>query len=599
MPGKSTIPVSHDKKTSNKATVPSASNSKKELLSPIFFLLFYLFFFNPLNLYLANHHEFLMGFLGVFQFYCLPMLLLFLPMALIAVCVKGKALSFYLAVLCTTSLLIALQSSLLLRDYGVLDGRNIAWEKYHLRGIVDMAIWIFALAFTIKFYQRLASQLVTCVNYLFIAQLGLSVYLVSTQADKLKFSDQVSNEVVTVDSVASFSRQENVLHLVLDSFQSDIFEEIVIGNASIEKALQGFTFYIDTLGTHPYTQFAVPAFLSEEVYENNMPKHAFTSTALSGDTVLNVAVDNGYELDLFAYGFWMQFYKESNETRSFTISPDIHAQVGSFDLAEAFKILDLSFFKAAPHWVKKWLYNQQKWRFSQMLKSGEHFSYRYFVHDAFLSSFISHVNTDSEQPVYKYMHLMGPHNPLVVKSDCSYAGGVLVVGRESAMDQSRCVLLAVINLFNKLRDLGVYDNTTIFMHADHGGWLPSAHVTSPVISNRSMRHVSGQASPLLAIKAAHSSQPFIVSKKQVSLIDLPATISDMLDWETDFNGVSISDIEEGEDRIRTFYYYPPNINDRDRDYTGPILEYEVHGERFSMPWKVRDIHEPPNVDANL
>ncbi|NIO41951.1 MAG: hypothetical protein GTO41_18350, partial [Burkholderiales bacterium] len=72
--------------------------------------------------------------------------------------------------------------------------------------------------------------------------------------------------------MSRFSTEQNVVHIVMDGFQSDIFSEIIEDpeNSDLKKQLQGFTVFRDNLGAFPYTQVSIPAYLSSKLYRNEV-----------------------------------------------------------------------------------------------------------------------------------------------------------------------------------------------------------------------------------------------------------------------------------------------------------------------------------------
>ena len=50
-----------------------------------------------------------------------------------------------------------------------------------------------------------------------------------------------------VSAISDFSREENVIHIVLDGFQSVLFQDIVSNEKEIASGLDGFLYYPDAL----------------------------------------------------------------------------------------------------------------------------------------------------------------------------------------------------------------------------------------------------------------------------------------------------------------------------------------------------------------
>ncbi len=65
---------------------------------------------------------------------------------------------------------------------------------------------------------------------------------------------------------------------------------------------------------------------------------------------------------------------------------------------------------------------------------------------------------------YTYVHLLLPHNPYVLREDCSLSG----TGPTDLLQQTRCSLLLLARLLDTLRRLDRLDRSLVLVHGDHG-----------------------------------------------------------------------------------------------------------------------------------
>jgi hypothetical protein len=117
-------------------------------------------------------------------------------------------------------------------------------------------------------------------------------------------AEKANNKKFSADALMEmqrFSSRKNVLHIVLDGFQSDVFEEIVserVDGARFRSALKGFVFFREYIGVFSYTHMTVPALSSGKIYRNHMSTDRFIDKAIGGKAILNAAHNAGYEIDL-------------------------------------------------------------------------------------------------------------------------------------------------------------------------------------------------------------------------------------------------------------------------------------------------------------
>ena len=421
---------------------------------------------------------------------------------------------------------------------------------------------------------------------------GLTVVL----GDGSNMADENQYETAGED-IYNFSSESNVLHLMLDAFQTDVFDDL-INHESLgqryRKELKGFVFFNETLGTFPYTRFTIASFIGNKIYQNDTPKDDFNAQVFAGDNIFNKANESQFDIDFVSNEYWSKFHTQGSYENLY-----IHKnKKNDFLTTNAIFLFDLSLFRMAPFQLKKVIYNEQNWLLSSVITSDAHMRFEHFKNLSFMDDLISKAQANRDKPVYKYIHLMTPHRPLVVMPDCNFSGGILAFNRLNITIQSKCTLEKVIELFKKMKEIGVYDKTLIVMHSDHGSLVQSSRQQrTTVVKNLDkplMYEFIARASPLLAIKPINADLPFKTSTVQASLSDIPDTISDLMNWGYSFGSESVFNLDNEQDRLRYFYYYDWQTEDAwTTDYTGPIYKYEILGSHYDTPWQLKEVLKAP------
>ena len=558
-------------------------------------ILLNLFIFSPFSLYTTNLEQFTTSLLEVMKLCLIPVLILFL-LSIPIINLSVRNTHRISALLAMFSLLVWFQGNVLLWDYGILDGHNINWNDYVSRGWIDGCIWIIALGLVYIFYKNFGEVVIKSAVFILILQLLTLCY---TSYENWDLINKKSIKISTEDpsELFKFSRNENILHIVTDGFQSDVFNELLHQEELKDKyqdSFQGFVFYRETLGAFPYTKFSIPAFLAGKMYSNKLPKDVYVDTVLKGHTILSAAYNKKYEIDIASGGnYLINRYSNLPYTNMYNLD---NIKSASAEFRDTAVIIDLALFRVSPHFLKKYIYNNQDWLVSKLVKSENIFQFSYFSHTIFLNMFSQAMSIEREEPVYKYVHVMNTHNPMVVDNQCRYAGQATKMNRTTLTIQSRCTLDTLSMLFQKMKDLGVYDRTLIIVHGDHGGWAPNYRQGPPVTFSTgaiARDWLTSLASPLLAIKKPNDKADFRVSDIQASLLDIPDTISDIMNWDTYFNSQSLEKLNLNDNRKRFFRYYDYQKNAHQQDYTGPIHEFSIEGSHYEVEWKPENIFYPP------
>ena len=558
-------------------------------------LLTHIFLFSPFTIYLGNTGEFSSSIWLVLRLFSIPALSLLTILVVIGWLFPPRIKRLYTVIVAILGILVWFQSNVIVWDYGLLDGRSIDWSVAPWKGWVDLSIWCVALIVGTVFYERMAKKLIQTALVLFAIQVAQFGYLVIANKDIVFGTTKISSSTESLNELYKFSSKHNVVHLMLDGFQSDVFSDLIKQVPEFKSTFNGFTFYADTLGAFPYTRFAVPAFFTGKIYHNDVPKDEFIAKAFSGKSILNTAYASGYDIDIAGEEYWIPFYTKGQYTNAYGIPNNIHMSDADFVLDNTATLLDLTLFRIAPHFIKEQIYNNQKWLIAPQLVDKEFLQFPYFSHTALMKQLTEKMTVERESPVYKYIHIMTTHTPMVVTPQCGYAGGVLQNNRPTLTAQSKCTLDTIANLFGKMKSLGIYDDALIIMHADHGGWVPPYKFKRHQASNGMVIEpwMASLSSPLLAIKPPGASGNLVVSDLRASIVDVPDTISAIQGWDVQFGRTSLVSAEVDPHRKRSFYFYTWQRDAWETDYTGPIQEFIIDGSQHEQTWVPGKVFNPP------
>lgn len=548
----------------------------------------------PGSLYLGNLHAFMAPPGPIARLLLLPASLFMAIVWLSLKLSRRNDFSMLCSTLAALTLLCWIQSYVLVGHYGLLDGSPIDWSTPAWRAWVDLPIWALGLVAAAVFHRRVGQGLTTAAFVIVAAQAAVLVLDGVSHRDALKLKatqDSIANEL---EPMARFSSGRNVLHIVLDSFQADVFNDIMDGPAARNwrSALSGFTFFEENLGTFPATHLALPAIVSGKVFRNHMPRPEFMEVAFGGESILNAAHDAGFEVDIASDPMMLGLLMKGRFDNAYlTDRPSL--------VENAARIFDLALFRLAPHWLKPLVYQEQRWLIRRWAARSDLMKFPYFTHNAFLADITRRFAVDRAAPVFKFFHLMTTHAPFVVNQDCAYAGRVLPRVRETVTWQSACSLAFVVPLLERMKEAGIYDSSLIVIMADHGGHIPPhryrpGHFVQGDKTYELPPELLGLATPLLAIKPPGTVRPFTTSSALTSTTDLAATIDDLLGLDADLPGLSLFDGNRSPVAERRFFGQHWSRDDFQSDYIQNIEEFRVSGSAYQIEsWRFEAAHLPP------
>jgi hypothetical protein len=544
-----------------------------------------LFVFLPLTLYSGNSSEFVASFAAIALKFLRPAAFLILLLALLGGVLPARANTRLRIVLAVLGVVVWLQGNLLVWNYGALDGRLIDWKVGLWRGAVDAALWIGALLLAVRCSERAGRALVmlACVTFLLSLLGALSVMVAS--GDQLR-GREVGDSQATLEQILRFSTQRNVLHIVADGVQSDVFQEILADGErgrELAAALDGFVLFEDHLGAFPFTHMSVPAILSGQAYDNSMPREAFFDAALGkdSDSILNAAAAAGYEIDIAVATGLETVYARGAVDNLYPLTSSFHSTTADFAAQNAATLFDLVLFRAAPHFLKRWIYNDQRWLTQRLLSGTGYMNLASFSHASFLRTLQQDMRADRPAPVYKMMHLMVSHEPMATTDDCRYAGRLLPTERAAVTAQSRCGLIEIAGVLRRMKALGIYDSATIVLMADHGAWVPPTAFIPESDPTRLRRAIPPKAValavPLFAVKLPGARGALRTSSVPSTITDTPATIAAAAGIAGDFPGRNAFELSDDEARTRHFRVYQPVRGEWQLEFLAPMQQFEVRG----------------------
>lgn len=487
------------------------------------------------------------------------------------------------------------QAYLLVWSYGLFDGRAIDWERGAWRGWVDASVWIAVLLMADAWRERVGRLLERGVIALWLAQ---AAWQLTTWPWGTNDSTRGVSPAGLVD-LAAFGPSGNVLHIVADGFQSDIFLALAAEPDPVDQ-FDGFTVFTDHLGVFTYTHMSVPALLSGQIYDNQEPQQTFMARALGEQSILSAAAANGYSvLTGVPAGALTTLYRYADDVHVIEIPSALYDHAWRAVSDEGLLLADMALFRIVPHSLKRLVNNDQSWLLQLVFGHNAAPGRSFFAHTAFLRQYAQSLRVEPGPPAYRLLHLMLSHSPMVATRDCEFAGKVLPQRRGPVMDQTRCSLRAIAVVMQALRSAGIYDSTTIIISGDHGSWVEPEALRAEPLERMAFQVLGiapayiGHAMPLLLIKPPGATGPLRKVSTPSWIVDTPATIADAAAIPGRFPGSSALRLEAGP-RKRTFHDYGYSQRDWSTPHLPDIQQYVVDGPVLEPhSWTLGKVLRPP------
>jgi hypothetical protein len=455
------------------------------------------------------------------------------------------------------------------------DGQLIDWSQVNRLSVVELACLVVLAALVVWFRRRMQLFYSVSLFILLFHALGLA-YLFAEKRDMI-LQPPAREDLIYFDKFHRLSKTRNIIHIVTDGTSGNLVHEILTSDPhSYAEVFDGFTFFLRAAGRYPATYPAVSFYMtgraprSEEDYSTSLPfTHDYIRSALRDNSIVNALTQNGFETygfqvsRLYCAGAWTACTGEN----FFAGQQVVYGRRGR-TAAAALMLLDIGLFQSTPVVIRRRIFDDQRWFLGKLGDSRKH--------TGVLERFTEDLTTENAVGSYNYLHHIGGHPPIEFDENCNYVGP-RAWNYQNTRAQVSCVLLQLERLANKLKALGVYDQTMIIVHADHGG-LASPSVIDHLRGGIVPYSVIASANPLLLVKPLGARGPLRLSTAPASIGDIPATISDAFGLNGQFPGIPVFRV--GETQVREFEYlwYEPRPEVYSEQALPQVFRYRIRGD---------------------
>lgn len=547
-------------------TITTFSSKVKHALIIVTWLVFLIGIYLPFIVYTNNRAYFTEYFSEII----LPVTLLSIPLILIFTFLLGlvpKKLFIYLISLLTVfGFFLWGMGDFFAVSYGSLNGLELTFSQHELRGKIEIMLMTILCVIAIKYPQKIINKSPYIVLLVLFAQLMMVVIgTVNESPDKVKNNGVIDDELYKVSS------SKNIIIIVLDTFGSEYFQQILNDEPGLEKELGGFVSYTDAISNYPVTKASVPSFLMGELIPENIEYNKYLKEYVSQAGLPKLFEEQGYLASVLSTSY--TWFSDLYSKRFYYELPQTEGYVSN----NYWQLLDYGIFRMAPHYLKYGVYNDGVWLISNYVQSGNLYSNeKPWKSSIVMDEIAEKLNVNDDTPRFKFLHFTIPHPKLIFNADCQLLTS-FEYSSENMLKQSKCAIKKLLKIFKKMKSLGIYDSSLIVVMSDHGARMFNSKSQNKLPDEYELK----SSGILLMIKGIGAQSTFMQIDNPVSLL---AVNKLLLDWEK-HNG----DIDWLNETRRYFSSYRNEMVVKDNELANGII-YEVE-KGYSDPenWKMHGV----------
>ena len=495
-----------------------------------FFFVFTVYFVAPLEIVAGASSDLVYSMNDVWWTLLLPDLGIIVGITLILTLVRGRAFAILLAVVFAIGLCAYVQALFLNVGLPAADGATIVWADYMPMQIVSSIVWLAILAAMLLFAalrsRRTQGAIAIASVCLVIVQgVGLASLAV-TPAASGQAEAANAKVVMTEDQLYTVNPNHNVIVFVLDTFDTAYLKRIERDfNADILDGLTGFTNYENATSAMIPTRFAIPEMLTGQMPSFDEAFSTYKDERYARSDFLDDIYDANYSIGLYTDSMRISTLSEEEQRGITDKTVNMHPLPDSMMnyWGTVYSLYQMGQYRDVL-WPFKWAFWYYTDEINRAIVLGDEATAPdetvYLIDDVRyynrLREFGLTLEDGDYDGAFRFIHLLGSHYPFSYDEEANYIGD----GETNVFRQTQGALHIVYEYIDQLKELGVYENTTIIITADHGYWT----ITLDPIEETS--------TPIMFVKPEQSAEldalPIVTDEKPVSHLDLQATILDAM-----------------------------------------------------------------------
>ena len=522
---------------------------KKQFLSGLLVfgvINFIVYYYLPASTFFANYTEF--GFpyqLLAIAFISNYLIWTIVPAMLMGVMRKEVFVAMYLLVFAVL-VGIYVQYMFFNTNLGTINGEKYHWTAHPLLGAINMLVWLMILlgAYLLGKKKALLAGKVATYGAAFIGLVHLVTFATLFASKESTYFHYVDVNFSYEDQFR-VGRDNNIIVFIIDAADNEFLTQLCEQDAEVLSQYKDFTFYTNTCSVYDYTYMSLLQMVTNVPFNNevnNLERRAIAWNTPHATEFYDRFHEAGYKVEFFNFdnestkyvlGKMDNAYSSAegdNVDITYISYKTIRSDVGSLGaylvlptmLKGLAGIEDVDFCDIVIRQSTTNCYDNEDFEAHLNLSYGENDNY------------------------LLYQHLSGCHAP-----------------RDNADDFAYCLEI-VAKYMQQMKDLGVYDNATIIVTADHGRHDPSDITGDGMFAS----------TPIFMIKAPNQTQDaYECNGAPMYFTDLMPTLlycAGLYDGDIELFGPTIYDFQEGDLRERTWF---DRVNDPNYPKVGVYNTY--------------------------
>lgn len=428
----------------------------KTIIPAILLIITTAFYYIPSLVYFPNRNDFDNYFINLLAPILLYAAIIGIGIWLIFTLLPKPILKYLTSILMVLALLLWLQGDFFVVSYGILDGSAFDFSRFSQRGWYELGILGVVILLALFLHKFINKQFPFILTLIALGQILLVSYNVANEPKDKDIVKAVDPEFY------NYSSKKNIILIILDTFGADYFEAIREINPKITDDYRGFVNYTDAISNYPATKGSLPSLLTGKMIPSENKYSDFLENEIIEYGLPTLFEKKDYIVSVISVYRWFKSFYKKRYIYSPPIDPDVLKKYSGY------RLIDLALFRMFPHILKPYIYNDSSWILSGTLASQTEIPNMLPEKgERILNTMIKKAKLADDKERFKIIHVSFPHPQLIFDENCKK---VSLEGDSKYLmiQQASCALKRLNELFDKFKQMGIYDSSLIAVVSDHG-----------------------------------------------------------------------------------------------------------------------------------
>ena len=422
--------------------------------------------FMPSSLYLGNINEFIFDYTkDVLPIILSVSCIAFVALELLLSIFPGRIYLILSSLLFSIGLGFYIQGNFLNPKFTILNGTAVDWSQYASYQTTGTIVWslLFIIPLILVLWKTKAAR---------VLRTGVSLFLAAVQITSLFYMDvstkkDISSDVyVTKVGEWDLSKNHNTVVFLVDTLDAVWFEDYIMTDPEYIGRLKDFTYYNDCVGGGAPTLMGVPLLFTGRNYMSDKMRGAYYQEAYEQSHLFRDLKASGDKVKIYTTYEYVSFADLENIDN---VEAETNFVIGK-DIGFAQELYKLTAFYAMPMQLKEMFWLHDSAGFNKFAATVDNEDPMFTEDDPQMRIDLDNsggVTADLNEDLFVFYHMFGAHGPSRMNAKGERIPDTF---EESArVEQIKGCLNMIDDVMTQMKQLGIYDDSTFIIMADHGG----------------------------------------------------------------------------------------------------------------------------------